>query len=106
MHDPITPRTADAIARLRLDGQVAIFGRRAEHVNAAVKALCREGLDVVGRRANMGRVADAHELAARTVEHFDGIGIIVNNAATHPIFGSLQQATDAAFDKIFSVTLS
>ncbi|WP_310569467.1 SDR family oxidoreductase [Gemmatimonas sp.] len=130
MHEPITPRTADAISRLRLDGKVAIVtggtrgiglaiattlaragakvaisSRKPEHVDAVVKALRSEGLDVVGIPANMGKAADAHELAARTVEHFDGIDIIVNNAATNPIFGPLQQATDDAFDKIFSVNL-
>ena len=130
MHEPISPRTDDAIARLRLDGKVAIVtggtrgiglaiattlaragakvaisSRKAEHVEAVVKALRGEGLEVVGIPANMGKAADAHELAARTVEHFDGIDIIVNNAATNPIFGPLQQATDEAFDKIFSVNL-
>ena len=130
MHEPITPRTDDAIARLRLDGKVAIVtggtrgiglaiattlaragakvvisSRKAEHVDAAVKALLREGLEVVGIPANMGTAADAHELAARTVEHFDGIDIIVNNAATNPVFGPLQHATDDAFEKIFSVNL-
>ena len=60
---------------------------------------------MVGITAHMGKPADAHELAARTVEHFDGIDIIVNNAATNPVFGPLQQAGDEAFEKIFSVNL-
>jgi NAD(P)-dependent dehydrogenase (short-subunit alcohol dehydrogenase family) len=130
MHEPITPRTADVLSRLRLDGKVAIVtggtrgiglsiattlaragarvaisSRKAEHVDAAVTALQSEGLDVVGIPANMGKAADAHALAARTVEHFDGIDIIVNNAATNPIFGPLQQASDEAFEKIFAVNL-
>jgi len=130
MHEPITPRTADAISRLRLDEKVAIVtggtrgiglaiattlaragakvmvsSRKAEHVDAVVKALRSEGLEVVGIPANMGKAADAHELAARTVEHFDGIDIIVNNAATNPIFGPLQHASDEAFEKIFSVNV-
>jgi len=60
---------------------------------------------VAGVIAHMGKAADAHELAARTVEHFDGVDIIVNNAATNPIFGPLQQASDDAFEKILSVNL-
>lgn len=56
--------------------------------------------------ANMGTAADAHAAAARTVEHFDGIDIDrVNNAATNPIPGPLQQATDEAFEKIFGVNV-
>jgi NAD(P)-dependent dehydrogenase (short-subunit alcohol dehydrogenase family) len=130
MHEPITPRATDALSRFRLDGKVAIVtggtrgiglaiattlaragakvvisSRKADHVDAAVTLLREDGLDVVGIPANMGKAADAHELAARTVEHFDGIDIIVNNAATNPIFGPLQQATSDAFDKIFDVNV-
>jgi NAD(P)-dependent dehydrogenase (short-subunit alcohol dehydrogenase family) len=74
-------------------------------VDAAVKLLREDGLDVVGIPANMGKAADAHELAARTVEHFDGIDIIVNNAATNPVFGPLQLASEDAFEKILAVNV-
>ena len=129
-HEPLTPPSADAISRFRLDGKVAIVtggtrgiglsvactlaragarvmlsSRKADHVDSAVRALRAEGLEVQGLVANMGKPSDAHELAARTVEHFDGIDIIVNNAATNPIFGPLQQATAEAFDKIFDVNV-
>jgi NAD(P)-dependent dehydrogenase (short-subunit alcohol dehydrogenase family) len=70
-----------------------------------VHALTAEGHAVVGITAHMGKASDCHELAARTVEHFDGIDIIVNNAATNPIFGPLQQSTDDAFEKIFGVNV-
>ena len=130
LHDQIVPPAADALARLRLDGKVAIVtggtrgiglataatlaragarvaisSRKVEHVDAAVKLLQAEGLPVVGIVAHMGNPADARAVAAKTVEHFDGIDIIVNNAATNPVFGPLQQAGDEAFDKIFSVNV-
>lgn len=130
MHEPLTPRATDALSRFRLDGKVAIVtggtrgiglaiattlaragakvvisSRKADHVDAAVKLLREDGLDVVGIPANMGKAADAHELAARTVEHFDGIDIIVNNAATNPVFGPLQLASEEAFEKILAVNV-
>ncbi len=130
MSGPLVAPQDDALARLRLDGRVAIVtggtrgiglaiattfaragarvmvsSRKVEHVNAVVASLRAEGHDVVGVIAHMGKAADAHELAARTVEHFDGIDIIVNNAATNPVFGPLQQAGDEAFDKIFAVNV-
>jgi NAD(P)-dependent dehydrogenase (short-subunit alcohol dehydrogenase family) len=130
MHEPITPRATDALSRFRLDGKVAIVtggtrgiglaiattlaragakvvisSRKADHVDAAVTLLREDGLDVVGIPANMGKAADAHELAARTVEHFDGIDIIVNNAATNPVFGPLQLASEDAFEKILAVNV-
>ncbi len=128
--EPIVPPQSDALARLRLDGKVAIVtggtrgiglaiattfaragarvvvsSRRQEHVDAVVHALTGEGHTVVGITAHMGKASDCHELAARTVEHFDGIDIIVNNAATNPVFGPLQQSTDDAFEKIFGVNV-
>jgi dehydrogenase/reductase SDR family protein 4 len=129
-HEPLVPPNADALARLRLDGKVAIVtggtrgiglavattlaragarvaisSRKSEHVDAAVKALKADGHTVIGIVANMGTPADAHAVAARTIEHFEGIDIIVNNAATNPVFGPLQQASDEAFDKIFNVNV-
>ncbi|MBY0488359.1 MAG: SDR family oxidoreductase [Gemmatimonadaceae bacterium] len=95
----IASSLAEAGARL------VVSSRKAEHVDAAVHELRGKGAEVVGVVSNMGKAADAHELAARAVEHFDGIDIIVNNAATNPIFGPLQQATDEAFDKIMAVNV-
>ena len=130
LHEPLTPAGADVLSRFRVDGKVAIVtgatrgiglsiattlaragarvmvsSRKVDHVDAVVQALRAEGHEVAGLASNMGTPADAHELAARTVEHFDGIHIIVNNAATNPMFGPLQSATNEAFDKIFAVNV-
>lgn len=131
MHEPVTPKESDALSKLRLNGKVAIVtggtrgigfaaattlaragahvvisSRKADHVDAAVAALRAEGLDVTGIPAHMGNMDDARGLAARTVAVYDGIDIIVNNAATNPIFGPLQQVTEEAFEKIMSVNLN
>ncbi len=129
-HEPVTARDADAIARMRLDGKVAIVtggtrgigfaaattlaragarvvvsSRKPEHVSAAAAALQADGLDVTGIVAHMGTPDDVRGLAARTVEVYDGIDIIVNNAATNPVFGPLQQQGEEVFAKIMSVNV-
>jgi NAD(P)-dependent dehydrogenase (short-subunit alcohol dehydrogenase family) len=96
---------AIATALARAGARVVVSSRKAEHVDAVVQELRAAGHEAVGVPANMGLAADAHEVAARAVQHFDGIDIIVNNAATNPVFGPLQQATDALFDKIMAVNV-
>lgn len=129
-HEPVTSRDVDVHARLRLDGKVAIVtggtrgigfaaattlgragarvvvsSRKADHVDSAVAALRLDGLDVTGIVANMSHMDDVRGLAARTVAAYDGIDIIVNNAATNPVFGPLQQQGEDAFTKIMAVNV-
>jgi dehydrogenase/reductase SDR family protein 4 len=129
-HEPVTPRDADALARLRLDGKVAIVtggtrgigfaaattlaragarvvvsSRRPEHVAAAERALRDDGLEVTGVVAHMGVPDDVRGLAAHAVEAYDGIDIIVNNAATNPVYGPLQQQDEAVFTKVMGVNV-
>ena len=55
---------------------VVISSRKQNHVDDAIKAIRAMGLGVEGVVAHMGSgKADAHQLAARTVEFFDGIDI-------------------------------
>lgn len=129
-HEPLTPPTADALARLRLDGKVAIVtggtrgiglaiattlaragaavlvsSRKVGHVDAAVAALRDDGRRVEGVAAHVGNATDARGLASEAVSRFGGIDIVVNNAATNPIYGPLLDASDEAFDKILAVNV-
>ncbi len=129
-HEPVTPRDIDVHARLRLDGKVAIVtggtrgigfsiattlaragarvvvsSRKPEHVEAAAATLRADGLDVTGIPANMGQMNEVRGLAARTVAAYDGIDILVNNAATNPVFGPLQLQGEEAFHKIMDVNV-
>ena len=129
-HEPLTPPGADVLSRLRLDGKVAIVtggtrgiglaiattfaragahvvvsSRKAEQVEAVAESLRTEGRSAAGIPAHLGRPADVEALVAGTVERFGGIDIVVNNAATNPVFGPIEQATDEAFDKVFAVNV-
>lgn len=96
---------AIAIAYARAGARVVVSSRKQHHVDGAISTIREMGLNVDGVVAHMGVAADAHELAARTVQFFDGIDIVVNNAATNPVFGPLQLTDDAAFEKIMSVNV-
>ena len=45
-------------------------------------------------------------LIERVIDHFDGIDILVNNAATNPHFGPFLSAEDSQWDKILDVNVS
>ncbi len=129
-HEPLIPPHEDPLARLRLRGKVAIVtggtrgiglaiattfaragahvalsSRKQEHVDAALHALRAEGHTVSGIAAHMGKPDDIARLVEYTMEQYDGVDVVVNNAATNPVFGPLQESGDEAFDKIFGVNV-
>ena len=41
----------------------------------------------------------------KIVEKFGGIDILVNNAATNPVFGPIAEADEKVFDKIMDINV-
>src|SRR5690606_25011995 len=69
---------------------------------AAVRAAGGEALAVA---AHTGDDAAVAALAARAVEAFGGIDVLVNNAATNPHFGPILDADIGQWDKTLDVNL-
>lgn len=96
-----------AIARAlgQAGANLVVSSRKPEHVAEAVATLQRDGFEATGLAANMSHFDEVHHLGAFTVGEYGGIDIIVNNAATNPTFGPLQQSTHEAFDKVMAVNV-
>jgi dehydrogenase/reductase SDR family protein 4 len=96
-----------AIARglAEFGARVVVSSRKAEAVEAVAAELRAEGLDASAVAAHMGETDAIHRLMAETVRLHGGIDIIVNNAATNPVYGPLLEADSAAFDKIIAVNV-
>lgn len=96
-----------AIARrLGRDGaRVVISSRRQENVDATVKELSAEGLEVAGVKCHVGNPSERQALVERAVEKFGGIDILVSNAATNPVYGGLLDCPEAGWNKIFDVNV-
>lgn len=96
-----------AIAHMmgRLGARVVLSSRRESTVNELAESFRSEGIDAIGVEAHMGDTNQIALLADRTIEHFGGIDIVVNNAAINPSFGPLLDADMQAFDKILQVNL-
>ncbi|MHA7837251.1 MAG: SDR family NAD(P)-dependent oxidoreductase [bacterium] len=121
----------DPTRRFRLDGKVALvtggsrgLGREmvrafarcgadvviASRKEEACRELAREVEQETGRRAlavasHVGRWSDCDALAARALDHFGQVDVLVNNAGMSPTYPSIVEISEALYDKVMDVNL-
>ncbi len=97
----------EAMARglAEFGANVVISSRKQASVDAVAEAFQRDGLTATGIAANTGNREDIQRLIDTTVHTYGGLDIIINNAATNPVFGPIQNTDERAFDKIIEVNL-
>ncbi|MFH1537719.1 MAG: glucose 1-dehydrogenase [bacterium] len=97
----------EAIARLFAEegAKVVVSSRKEDAVEKTVAALKEAGGDVLGVPCHTGKADQVKNLVAKTVEHFGGIDILVNNAATNPAFCPIQSVSEGVFDKLYEVNV-
>lgn len=96
-----------AIARAFAEqgASVVVSSRKQEAVDAVAAEFKADGLEATGIAAHMGSMDDIQQLTEKTIATYGGIDIIVNNAATNPVFGPIEQSTPDVFDKIMDVNV-
>src|SRR4029078_1224219 len=72
-----------AIARRlgSLRARIAIASRNAAHLEAGCAALRESGIDALAVQLDVRNTEQVDEMVVRTVKHFGGLDILVNNAA-------------------------
>ena len=97
----------ESIARALAEAgaRVVVSSRRQEAIDAVAHGIASAGGTALALAANVGRPDEARTLVERTIAHWGGVDIVVNNAAVNPIFGPLLEADDAAFEKILAVNV-
>jgi NAD(P)-dependent dehydrogenase (short-subunit alcohol dehydrogenase family) len=65
----------------------------------------QSGAEILAFAANAGDLSQLEALKNKTMEVFGGIDIVVNNAATNPVFGPSLDCSADAFDKIMGVNV-
>lgn len=88
-----------------LGAQVVVSSRKQEAVDAVAAEFKAAGIDAVGIACHMGDLDQVANLVEKTVEAFGGIDIVVNNAATNPVFGPILKTDTNVFDKIMQVNV-
>lgn len=97
----------EAIARYyaAAGASVVINSRKQEELDKVSATILAEGGACTGLAGNAGDTEACKELVTKTVALYGGIDILVNNAATNPVYGPVVQCEEWAFDKIMDVNL-
>ena len=97
----------EAIARsfAAVGAKVVIASRYMENLERVAKAVREQGGEITPIVCHMGHLEQIRDLAAKTVERYGTIDILVNNAAANPYFGPIVDADEGAWEKTVSVNL-
>ena len=96
---------AITLALAEQGAKVVISSRKKEGIDETVNSLTAAGLSAHGIVCNVGDEAQLKMLVEETITHFGGIDILINNAATNPVYGPIDQADGGVFDKIMNINL-
>jgi dehydrogenase/reductase SDR family member 4 len=97
----------EAIARFyaACGAKVVINSRKQEELDKVAEDIRSQGGECTGIAANAGDIAGCKSLIEKTVALYGGIDILVNNAATNPVYGPVLNAEEWAFDKIMNINV-
>jgi dehydrogenase/reductase SDR family member 4 len=84
---------------------VVVASRKAEGCEAVAAAIRADGGEATAVPTHVGDPDAVARLVDETARLYGGIDIIVNNAATNPIFGPVLDADAGAFQKIYDVNV-
>ena len=96
---------AIALGFAQQGAHVVISSRKQEAIDKTAAELKKEGLTVEAIACHMGDSEQIHHLVEETIKRCGRIDIIVNNAATNPIFGPIEKADSDAFNQIMAVNV-
>ncbi|MCH7399463.1 SDR family oxidoreductase [Belliella sp. DSM 107340] len=85
--------------------KVVISSRKQETLNQIADKLKSKGYEVFGIACNVGKIEELETLVKMTIEKYGSIDILVNNAASNPVFGPIHETSLEAFDKIMQVNV-
>jgi dehydrogenase/reductase SDR family member 4 len=85
--------------------KVVISSRNQAQLDEVVAAFATENIEAKAIAAHSGKLEDLTHLVDETIRTFGRIDIIVNNAATNPVFGPIEDCDGKAFDKIMEVNV-
>ena len=97
----------EAIARglAEFGAKVVVSSRKQEAVDAVAQSIKEEGGQAIGIACHVGDPEQCEKLIQQTKEAYGGVDILINNAATNPVYGPLADLDSQLFDKIMNINV-
>jgi NAD(P)-dependent dehydrogenase (short-subunit alcohol dehydrogenase family) len=89
----------------RNGARVALVSRREEGLRQVAERLGHVGASSLVLPANMSDPGSVAQIVPAVVAAWGGIDVLVNNAATNPVFGPLVDLDPSAWDKVMNTNL-
>lgn len=84
---------------------VVLASRKLPDLKAVAQEISQKGRKALPVSANIGHLPEIDNLVKEAVNEFGHIDILVNNAATNLVFGSVFDIVERAWDKTFGLNL-
>ncbi len=85
--------------------KVVVSSRNQESVDEVAHGIKNKGYEAIGIACHVGREDQITLLVEKTVDEYGGVDILINNAATNPVYGPINDATGLLFDKIMNTNV-
>lgn len=89
----------------QMGAKVIVSSRSQEAVDEVVEEIKKNGGLAKGVACHVGESSDLENLVQATLQTYQQIDILVNNAATNPVYGPLENSTEVIFDKIMNINV-
>lgn len=96
---------AIALGLAQAGAHVVLAARKLPDLEAVAQEIAGLGRRALPLATHMARRQEIERLVAATLAEFGRVDILVNNAATNPVFGPLIEVEEEAWDKIMALNL-
>ena len=96
---------AIAMKLAQAGANVVICSRKKENLDSAVNEAELNGLTLIPIECNTSNNESIQSVVDYTIEKFDRVDVLVNNAAANPYYGPILNSEDSHWDKIFDVNV-
>ena len=94
---------AEALAEY--GAKVVVSSRDQNSVDEVADEIKAKGFEAIGISCHVGRNDQRKILVEKTIAAYGGVDILVNNAATNPVFAPIEGIENEIFDKVMNVNV-